>query len=76
VGRVKIEKRPLVLVEVESGSRRFNAILQNAETVCLVSNGSPVSIVDIRVGDPAAVWVSEGEGRHFGKSIKENIIEK
>lgn len=76
VGRVKIEKRPLVLVEVESGPRRFNAILQNAETVCLVSNGLPVSIVDVKVGDAVAVWISEGEGRHFGKSIKENILEK
>ncbi len=76
VGRVKIEKRPLVLVEAESGVRRFNVILQNAETVCLVSAGAPVSIVDIKVGDTVAVWLSEGEGRHFGKSIKENIIEK
>jgi len=76
VGRVKIEKRPLVLVEAEAGSRRFNVILQNAETVCLVSDGSPVSIVDIKVGDSVAVWVSEGAGRHFGRSIKENILEK
>jgi len=76
VGRVKIEKRPLVLVEVEAASRRFNVILQNAETVCLVSGGAPVSIVDIKVGDPVSVWVGEGEGRHFGKSIKENILEK
>jgi 3-dehydroquinate synthase II len=76
VGRVKIEKRPLVLVEAESGPRRFNVILQNAETVCLVTAGSPVSIVDVKVGDAVAVWMSEGEGRHFGKSIKENIVEK
>ncbi len=76
VGRVKIEKRPMVLMEAEVASRRFNVILQNAETVCLVSGGSPVSIVDLKVGDPVAMWVSEGQGRHFGKSIKENIIEK
>jgi 3-dehydroquinate synthase II len=76
VGRVKIEKRPLVLVEAEAASRKFNVILQNAETVCLVSGGSPVSIVDLKVGDPVAMWLSEGPGRHFGKSIKENIIEK
>ena len=76
VGRVKIEKRPLVLVEADAASRKFNVILQNAETVCLVSGGSPVSIVDLKVGDPVSIWVSEGQGRHFGKSIKENIIEK
>lgn len=76
VGRVKIERRPLVLVEVEASSLRFNVILQNAETVCLVSGGTPVSIVDIKVGDLVAVRASGGEGRHFGKSIKENILEK
>jgi 3-dehydroquinate synthase II len=76
VGRVKIEKRPLVLVEAEAASRRFNVILQNAETVCLVSGGSAVSIVDLKVGDPVALWVGEGKGRHFGKAITENITEK
>jgi len=76
VGRAKIEKRPLVLVEAESGNRRFNVILQNAETVCLVRDGEPVSIVEIHVGDSVAVWASEGQGRHFGQSIKENIVEK
>ncbi len=76
VGRIKIEKRPLVLVEAEVDSRRFNVILQNAETVCLVTAGSPVSIVDLKLGDPVAIWVSEGKGRHFGKAINENITEK
>jgi 3-dehydroquinate synthase II len=76
VGRVKIEKRPLVLVEAQVRSQKFNVILQNAETVCLVSGGAPVSIVDIEVGDPVTVWVSGGAGRHFGKSIRENILEK
>jgi len=76
VGRVKIEKRPLVLVEAETSSRRFNVILQNAETVCLVSGSSPVSIVDLKVGDAVALWVGEGQGRHFGKAITENITEK
>jgi len=76
VGRAKIEKRPLVLVEAESGNRRFNVILQNAETVCLVRDGEPVSIVEIKAGDSVAVWLSEGQGRHFGRSIKENIVEK
>ena len=76
VGRVKIEKRPMLLVEAECASRRYNVILQNAETVCLVSGGSPVSIVDLKVGDAVAMWASECQGRHFGKSIKENIIEK
>lgn len=76
VGRVKIEKRPLVLVEAEAGSSRFNVILQNAETVCLVSGGSAVSIVDVKLGAPVSLWISGGKGRHFGKAITENITEK
>jgi 3-dehydroquinate synthase II len=76
VGRAKIEKRPLVLVEAEAASRRFNVILQNAETVSLVREGKPVSIVDMKAGDKVAVWMGEGQGRHFGRSIKENIVEK
>jgi len=76
VGRAKIEKRPLVLVEAESGPRKFNVILQNAETVCLVREGEPVSIVEIKAGDTVAVWMGEGKGRHFGRAIKENIVEK
>ena len=39
VGRVKIESRPLLLVEVELDKRRHSVLLQNAETVCLVAPG-------------------------------------
>lgn len=39
VGRVKIETRPLKLVEVEYDGQRHSVLLQNAETVCLVAPG-------------------------------------
>lgn len=39
VGRVKIESRPLLLVEVEVEGHRHSVLLQNAETVCLVTPG-------------------------------------
>lgn len=39
VGRVKIESRPLLLVEVEVDGQRHSVLLQNAETVCLVAPG-------------------------------------
>jgi hypothetical protein len=38
VGRVKIESRPLLLVEVEVEGQRHSVLLQNAETVCLVTS--------------------------------------
>lgn len=39
VGRVKIESRPLLLVEVDVDGQRHSVLLQNAETVCLVAPG-------------------------------------
>lgn len=39
VGRVKIESRPLLLVEVEVDGQRHSVLLQDAETVCLVAPG-------------------------------------
>ncbi len=75
IGRVKIEKRPLILLEAKRGERTYSIILQNAETIRLVSGGEPVSIVDLKVGDRITLAESEG-GRHFGVKVKESIIER
>jgi 3-dehydroquinate synthase II len=37
VGRVKIETRPLILVEVEAEGQRHSVLLQNVESVCFVT---------------------------------------
>ena len=39
VGRVKIESRALLLVEVDVDGQKHSVLLQNAETVCLVGPG-------------------------------------
>jgi len=75
IGRLKIEKRPLMLLESEVNGNRLNIILQNAETIRLVSGGNPVSIVDLKVGDDILIKIDEG-GRHFGMRINETIVEK
>ena len=76
VGRVKIEKRPLLLVEGESGGQRFSIILQNAETIRLTSpEGTPLSVVDLKNGDEVLVALEEA-GRHFGMKVEETIQEK
>ncbi|MDG6225944.1 MAG: 3-dehydroquinate synthase II [Candidatus Thermoplasmatota archaeon] len=74
IGRLKIEKRPLVLVSAEHGGDIYNIILQNAETVRLVSGGKAVSLVELKKGDEVSLMVSEG-GRHFGTKVKESIKE-
>jgi 3-dehydroquinate synthase II len=77
VGRTKIEKRPLLLVEAEgAGGVRASLILQNAETVRLVGeDGRPISVAALKVGDRVLGATAEA-GRHFGVAVKERIVEK
>jgi len=76
VGRAKVERRPLVLLEAEEDGQNISVILQNAETIRLTqSNGKAVSLVDLKEGNEILVY-REGEGRHFGIRIDETIIER
>lgn len=76
IGRTKIERRPLLLVEAQSGDAKVSLILQNAETIRLVGeNGSAISVVQLKSGDRIMGTVLEG-GRHFGMAVKETIREK
>jgi 3-dehydroquinate synthase II len=76
VGRVKVERRPLMLVAAESGGQEITTILQNAETIRLTRpNGEAVSIVSLEPGDEVLVALEE-TGRHFGHKIQETIVEK
>jgi 3-dehydroquinate synthase II len=76
VGRAKIEKRPLVLLEAEESGQIVSTILQNAETIRLTApSGKAVSLVDLKEGSEVLVH-REGSGRHFGVQIDETIIER
>ncbi len=76
VGRVKVERRPLMLVEAEAQGRVIATILQNAETIRLTRpDGEAVSIVSLQPGD-RVLAVLEEAGRHFGHKIQETILEK
>ncbi len=78
VGRVKIEKRPLMLVEAEvegEEKRKCSIILQNAETIKLMGKTKPISVVDLKEGDEVLVHVTE-TARHFGIAVEEMVIEK
>lgn len=75
VGRVKIEQRPLLLIEAMGPHGLVSMILQNAETIRLVGKeGEAVSVVNLRPGDVVLGRV-EAAGRHFGYKIDESIIE-
>ncbi|CAN0924370.1 3-dehydroquinate synthase [Linum grandiflorum] len=83
-GRVKIETRPLILVEakVESDSATtYTIFLQNAETVALIppckADGARVTAVPVtslKVGDQVLLRV-QGGARHTGIEIDEFIVE-
>jgi 3-dehydroquinate synthase II len=76
VGRAKVERRPLALVEAEACGRNISVILQNAETIRLTQpDGKAVSLVDLREGSEVLVY-QEGSGRHFGVRIDETILER
>lgn len=76
VGRCKIEKRPLMLIEAEYDGVKFKTLVQNAETIRLVSDkNEAISIAELAKGDKVKVYVEEN-ARHFGISIDETIIEK
>ena len=76
VGRSKIERRPMMLVEAEYQGKKLSAVLQNAETIRLVKgDGSLISVVDLQVGDEIIGYVEEA-GRHFGMKVEESIMEK
>jgi 3-dehydroquinate synthase II len=76
VGRVKIEKRPLMLVEAEYNGIILRTLLQNAETIRLVKeDGTPISVSELKVGDKIMIYL-DPNARHFGMAIEESIIEK
>ena len=76
VGRSKIERRPLILIEAEYEGKTIRTLLQNAETIRIVdADNNPLSVADITIGDKVKVYV-ESNARHFGIAIDETIIEQ
>ncbi len=76
VGRAKIEKRPMILIEAEANGQRISTLLQNAETIKLVgSDGMLRPVTDLQSGDEVLVHLEE-MGRHFGMKIEESIVEQ
>ena len=76
VGRSKIEKRPMMLVEAEYNGRKVSLVLQNAETIRLtLPDGSPISVARLSIADEVLACIEES-GRHFGVKIDETIVEK
>jgi len=76
VGRVKIERRPLLLIEAEHEGQKLKTLVQNAETINLVDkSGKPISVTQLKPGDEVLAHVERG-GRHFGVKVDETLVER
>jgi 3-dehydroquinate synthase II len=76
IGRVKIERRPLMLVEAEVNGSIIKTMLQNAETIKLLKeDGTTLPVTKLKPGDKVLVYHKEG-GRHFGIDVEETLIER
>jgi 3-dehydroquinate synthase II len=77
VGRAKVETRPLLLVEARptDSDDTYSVVVQNAETIRFVTtDGGALSVVDAKPGDRVLLHLSSA-ARHFGRPIKERIVE-
>ena len=76
LGRNKIEKRPMMLIEAEAEGQPIGLVLQNAETIRLVSpDGKAISVTMLKTGDKVLGHI-EKAGRHFGMKVDETLIER
>ncbi|XP_052626646.1 uncharacterized protein LOC111906806 [Lactuca sativa] len=85
VGRVKIETRPLIIVDAKVDSHKetsYTILLQNSKTVGLVAptkgggnEATAIPVTSLKVGDEVFVRV-QGSARHTGIEIQEFTLEK
>ncbi len=74
IGRCKAEVRPMLIVTAAHNGEEYTTILQNAETVKLVTPKGSVSVNELKKGDEVLAHLMEG-GRHFGMAVNEKIKE-
>ncbi len=77
VGRTKTEFRPLLLIEAEVEGKKIKTVLQNAETIRLVTPEESTPVTALKGGDEVLVHIAAKGGRHFGVSVpEEKVIER
>ena len=65
IGRIKLEKRPMLRIEIKGQIKNFSVVLQNAETIRVVlPGGKTKSVVNLTAGDKVVIFAEKG-GRHF-----------
>jgi len=68
IGRLKIERRPFLLVRFEASGLSGQVMAQQAETVRLISQDNLISVTSLKEGDQFLVRFSSGM-RHIGREL-------
>ena len=75
VARIKIEKRPLYLLRIKYENDEYPVLVQDAETVKIMTRDTSIRVDQLTVGDKILVNVNTS-GRHFGMAVNEFIEER
>jgi 3-dehydroquinate synthase II len=75
VGRVKIERRPLVVVSADDRGASRTVFLQEAETVRVSTAEGRVATTELRPG-ASVHGVRLPPARHLGRAVEETIEER
>ena len=75
VGRIKIERRPMLLVAARSAATEATVFVQSAETVRLTTTRGRIAAPSLHLGDRLRA-VRLPRGRHLGVVVEESIEER
>ena len=65
-----------MLIEADAEGEPISLVVQNAETIRLVSSeGKAISVTSLKPGDKVLGHI-EKSGRHFGMQVDETLIER
>ena len=69
IGRLKVETRPLLMIRFEVSGSEGQIVVQQAETVRLITpNGGVISVTQVREGDKISV-ITDSRARHIGVAL-------
>ena len=76
IGRLKIEHRPLLMIRYSTLESEGQIVVQQAETVRMVSPEKEViSVTDLEPGDLISVII-DNRARHIGMAVDGGVVEK
>ena len=76
VGRVKIEMRPLLLIQGTAGNQSLNVVVQDDWHIRVMGvGGEPRNATLVRPGEELLAYLDR-PGRHVGLKVEETIVER